>query len=133
MANNKIPIGFLSDYISQELMNYTTDVSDSVKKAVDDVSKEMFNNIKRDAPEQDGDYKGAMRLKTSFNGLYEKRKTFYVDQKSGEYRLTHLLENGHIARSGRRTKAYPHIKKNEEAAKAEFQKRVEEDIKNGKR
>ncbi len=52
--------------------------------------------------------------------------------KRPEYRLTHLLEDGHAKRDGGRTKAMPHIQKHEQDAVQEFERRVEEVIKGGK-
>lgn len=126
-----ISIEQMADIIIQELSSYTVEIAEGVKAAVDETSQELLENIKADAPELTGDYKKAMKIKTTSEDFYEKKKTWFVDAKSGEYRLTHLLENGHAKRGGGRTKAFPHIEKNEEKAQQAFTERVEGIVKNG--
>lgn len=127
---NAIDIGEIAKTIARELNTYTREVADGVKAAVDTTSKELLENTRADAPVRTGDYKKAMRVKTLHESDYEKRNRWYVDPKTGEYRLSHLLEKGHAKRNGGRVKAYPHIAKNEEKAKVAFEERVKEVIRN---
>lgn len=127
---NAIDIGEIAKTIARELNTYTRDVADGVKAAVDTTSKELLENTRADAPVRTGDYKKAMRVKTLHESDYEKRNRWYVDPKTGEYRLSHLLEKGHAKRGGGRVKAYPHIENNREKAEARFTERVKEVIRN---
>lgn len=129
---NKIDIGALAVTLAKELASYTLDVGEKVKRAADDVTKELLENIKSDAPKRTGDYKKAMKTKTERETDYSKLNRWYVDPKTGEYRLSHLLENPHKKRNGGTTRAFPHIGKNEEIAKAKFEERVKEVIQNEK-
>lgn len=129
MLANNISVGDLTDAIIRELRAYRDNITLGVKEAVDITADELYQNIKRDAPKRTGAYKKAMRLKTAYEDEFQKRKRWYVDQKSGKYRLTHLLEYGHAKRNGGRTRAFPHVEKNEQKAKEAFEQRVEEVIK----
>lgn len=123
-----VQIGKLSESLQSELALYSKEIADGVKKAVDDISEEMLRNIKADAPKRTGKYQKAMKVKTMYESASEKRNRWYVDGK--RYRLSHLLENPHATKNGGKSLAFPHIRKNEEKAKADFNKRVEEVIKN---
>ena len=128
VAKNSISIDEMADVIDKELAGYTRDVADEVKKAVDLTAKELLKNTRADAPKRTGEYKKAMAIKTRYEGLYDKRVTWYV--KAPHYRLAHLLEKGHAKRGGGRVKAYPHIEKNEAKANADLERRVKEAIEN---
>lgn len=117
-----VNIDELANLIVQSLESYTQDITDNVKKAVDTVGQEVNEEIKNHVTfkQPTGKYVKSFRVKTSFEDRYNKRNTWYV--ANGQYRLTHLLENGHALRDGGRSTAYKHIKYGDELA----QKRMEE-------
>lgn len=127
---NKIRVGVneLADTIANELGSYTKEVAKEVKKAVDKTAKELLKNIQADAPVRSGDYKKAMKTRKAVENDYNKEVEWYVEEP--HYRLSHLLEHGHAKRGGGRTKAYPHIAKNEEKMKENLVERVREAIEN---
>lgn len=106
----------LSDEILKELENYSETVTVGVKKAVDVVAKEVDTEIKSHVTfkEPTGKYVKAFRIKTTENSTFNRGKTWHV--ANGQYRLTHLLENGHALKYGGRAKSFPHIKYGEELA-----------------
>ena len=117
-----ISIDDLAAEIARELENYSQNVTDEIKKSVDVVAKEVNTEIKSRVAfkEPTGKYVKSFRIKKTYEDRYKKNSTWYVT--NGQYRLTHLLENGHAIKKGGRTQAYPHIKYGEELA----QKRMEE-------
>lgn len=129
IMGNAINIGALADTIAKELSSYTVEVAEEVKAAADETAKELLDNTRAAAPKRKGKYKKAMAIKTTRDGQFQKTNTWYV--KAPYYRLAHLLEKGHAKRNGGRTRAFPHIERNAEAAKQKFSERVERAIKNG--
>lgn len=136
-----IDIDDFASALAKELSDYTLDIAKGVRQATDDVSKEMLANIRSDSPKRkrkskrkrkNGSthkkYTSVMALKTEVDNVYELKKRWYV--KEPYYRLPHLLENPHKTRNGGRTRAFPHIKKNEEKAQKSFEQKVEGVIEN---
>lgn len=109
--------------LAKALAEYTDEVAFEVKSAVDDVSRELFSAIQLDGPERTGKYKKAMRLKTVYEDRLQKKKLWYV--AAPYYRLTHLLEFGHVKKNGGRVEARPHVSKNDEIAQKKLLARVE--------
>lgn len=123
-----VDIDGLSDAISDALRQYSDAIIDGVKKAEDVTAKECKSNLEADSPVgATGKYKNGWKVTVTKNTPLEKHTVIH----NKEYRLTHLLEDGHATRNGGRTRAFPHIKKNEEKANAAFEKRVEEVLQNG--
>lgn len=118
----------LADEIAKDLTLYGEDVAERIKKTTDKVANECNEEIKKHITfkQPTGRYVKAFRIKTSFEDKYNKRKTWYVS--GSQYRLTHLLENGHANKDGGRTKAYPHIKYGEELAKKRMEELVKEEV-----
>lgn len=124
-----ISVDKLAAELANALSAYTGEIAEEVKEAVDTTAKELLDNIRADAPKRTGKYRKAMAVKTVSENTYEKKKLWYV--KSPHYHLQHLLERGHALRNGGRSRAYPHIAKNEEKARVAFEERVERIVKNG--
>lgn len=112
----------LAAQIVAELSQYTDEVAIEVKQACKDVSKGMTENIRRDSPKKTGDYAKGWKAKIEFEDKNNIRITTY---NATDYQLTHLLEFGHAKVNGGRVEGKPHIAPNEEKAKAELVKRIE--------
>ena len=133
MSRN-IRIDELENEINEILEEYKDEVTDSTKEVVDEVSKEAYKIVKEKAPvearnsKRKGKYKKSLRVKTIVESLTEKKNVIYASGK--EYRLTHLLENGHQLIKGGRTKKIPHFKYGNDYVQKNLLKRIKDKIKN---
>lgn len=107
------------------LSEYNERVGKAVEESAQQVSKECVNKLKSSSPRKTGDYASGWGIKRMGS------KDFVVHNKT-EYRLTHLLENGHVSRNQfgtfGRVRAIPHIKPVEQWANDEFTNQVEKKI-----
>lgn len=82
-------------------------------KAIDAAADACNDTIKQYAPvskgKRAGTYKNSFEIDRAWQARHRYTAEWHV--KEPEYRLTHLLENGHLTRDGTsRTKAIKHIK-----------------------
>ena len=109
-----------------ELLNEINEsVKASVKKNIDRTSKESVQKLKNTSPKKTGSYaKGWIVKKINDMDSIVYNKT--------DYRLTHLLENGHVIKNKKgtygRTHGIKHIAPVEEWAADELPRRITEDI-----
>ena len=123
-----VNIDGLADAIVRNLREYTEDVSEGIKKAEDITAEECKENLEADSPDgKTHKYKKGWQATVTENTASSKHTIIH----NKEYHLTHLLENSHATRNGGRTRAFPHIKKNEKIANDAFEKRVMEVVENG--
>jgi hypothetical protein len=112
----KISADQFADVIEDELKLFGKDVVVGINKAARVVAK--------NSPIRTGKYSLSWSSRKESGALGEDAYTVYNKE---HYRLTHLLENGHInRRTGSRVSAIPHIATAEEAAINEFLKELEE-------
>lgn len=126
----------LTDALVSACSEYTEEVRAFVEEGVEKIGEEALKEVKELAPIYEGDNKntrkGAYRRSWTCD-LNKQRGVInaVVHAKAPYYRLTHLLENGHLNRDGTtRSKAIPHIS----IANASAEKKVNtllEDIENG--
>ena len=128
MANTQIDN--LSEAIMNELKLYSSGVNERVKEINDECMSEFVKDTKRDAPKGSRNkfYKN-ITSKTTYETQREKINTWYV--KDPEYRLTHLIKNGHATRNGGRTRANDFISSNYEKMEKEYETKVKEAVENG--
>ena len=114
----KTTVDDLSKAIQKTLAEYEGVTVDSMKAAVDKVSKEAVRELKGSSPRRTGAYaKSWAAKKARMTNKWAYQKTVY---NKDHYRLTHLLEKGHKvvgAKNGRTwVDARPHIEKVEQKA-----------------
>lgn len=111
----------LSKEIADALKTYTTEVSEGLDKAKEEVAKATVKELKASSPKKTGSYaKGWAR---------KKRGKSQVIHNRTDYQLTHLLEKGHARIGGGRVAGTPHIEPAEQKAIDEYIKQTEKVIK----
>jgi hypothetical protein len=137
----KINAKQLADTVSKLLEDYNDEVIQIMNDEGKKIAKEGAKELKRISPNS----KRTRGTRTKYNKSWSTKEdkapinakkmgaanTNTIYSKKPNYRLTHLLENGHLTRSGKRTKSYPHAKITEKNVIDRFSKNVEEAIKNG--
>ena len=116
--------------VTDILHEYTYEVQEGIQEEAQKVSKQAADELKAT--------KNTYKIRT---GKYNKGWRVNVKKGKGtinctvhngaNWQLTHLLENGHLTRSGSRTRAFIHIKPVEEKSVNKFTTNVEKIIKNG--
>lgn len=111
---NDIGIETLAAALTEACRTYTEEAVEKVESGIEQIGKEATAEVKSLSPTDKGKYK------RSWTCNIEKAKgTFVVTvhARGKEYRLTHLLEYGHMNRDGTtRARAFPHIEKANEHA-----------------
>lgn len=107
-----IEIDALASEIQGVLDNYNSQIIKGVKKETKRAMKDLVTNTKADAPvgKRKQHYKDSITSKKVMENSDSLIMRWYV--KGSDYRLTHLLENGHATRNGGRTKAFKFVSKN---------------------
>lgn len=120
--------GDLGAAIAEELTVYHEDVTNAVDAAGEKAIKKLVKLTKASAPVgARGDFKKSIAsklLKKSNRG-----NTFVWYVKAPNHRLTHLLVHGHATAKGGRTKADPFLKNALDEVLPEYEKEVEEALK----
>lgn len=111
----------LDRQLQKILDEYTDEAIDGMSEAAKEVADRAANTLKGAGPVRTGQYNRGWKVK-------EQSKTLmgcsYVIHNPKRYRLTHLLEHGHVNRDGSRTAARVHIKPVEEQVIKEFEEAV---------
>ncbi|HEL0756720.1 TPA: HK97 gp10 family phage protein [Streptococcus equi subsp. zooepidemicus] len=108
----------LANEIARALQEYSSEVEDEIDSIAEEVVTKAVQELKATSPKRFGKYAKNWRFKKNSKGSY------VIHNADPTFRLTHLLENGHVLRNGGRSKAIPHIKPVEEKVKEQFEKKV---------
>ena len=128
LANGKITIDDLADAIGKRLTVYQSETARKILGVNKSTMKRFVKITKQTAPRRTGKFAKAIRSTVEDNGITGSKGIWYVGGK--EYRLTHLLVNGHQLRQGGRTKGDPFLENALESVADEYIKGIEEAVKN---
>lgn len=124
----KVTIDSLAETISKELLNYSEVTTEKVKTAVKEAGNRVKKEIQANAPKDTGKYSSSWTVKNTRETSNSLEVTVHSRDR---YQLAHLIEFGHAKRNGGRTKAIEHIKPAEEIGLEQYEKDIEEAIRNG--
>lgn len=130
MSKN-ISIGDLGEVIAQELTIYSNNVTEGIKKEAKSKMSQLVKQTKATAPvgNRTRHYKDSIKSKKVSEDYRSVSYVWYV--AGSNYRLSHLLEDGHALRDGGRVEGTHFIAKASDPILKEYLKAVEEVIKNG--
>ena len=127
--NSGISIDQLSEEIKTALENYNKFIVEGTKQKAKESMDKIVKETKATAPKHRPRYYKHITSKQTRNNSFGAEYTWYVS--GSEYRLSHLLENGHAKRNGGRVGGTHFIKNASESIMEEYIKAIEEVIKNG--
>ena len=127
----KVSIDGLSAAIAKELEAYDRSVNEGIRKAVDRSMRQLVQETKGTAPvgHRHKHYRDSITSKVTNTSLRAYEKTWYV--KGSDYRLSHLLNNGHMLRNGDRYPGTGFITKASVSVLHDFEEAIKEVCANG--
>ena len=126
-----ISVDQLSDAVQKELTLYGENIIDGVKKQAKKSMDQLVNDTKATAPvgRRSKHYKDSIMGKKTSENDRSVSYTWYVN--GPDYRLSHLLENGHALRTGGRVEGTHFIKNASDPILEQYLKAIEEVCRNG--
>lgn len=126
-----ISVDQLAEAINKELTLYSKNVIDGVKNEAKKSMDQLVKDTKATAPvgKRKKHYRTHIKAKITQENERSVTHTWYVD--GPDYRLSHLLEDGHALRNGGRVEGTHFIKNASDPILEQYVKAVEEVIKNG--
>ena len=122
-----INITEIADAVSQVFADYCDDVVNAVNGAAEEVAKACAQDLRQNSPKDSGRYARSWKVKRQ-RGTGGKTQIWVVYNEK-HYRLTHLLERGHLKAGGEdRVRAIPHIEPARDEAEAMFEQKALEAI-----
>ncbi len=111
-AAKAIPPEQLGKAISEILLDWAENEEKKFVKAIDEAADACNRTTQQYLTKGHGLRTGNYRQHFAIERGYQSRHHYAAEWhvKEPEYRLTHLLENGHATRNGGRTKAVRHIR-----------------------
>lgn len=126
----------LASEILAELETYTESVSEAADRAVGEVAKEAQKKLKATRSAQDSNIWRKYPLGWTIKSKKKKGHRKEIVWNARHYRLTHLLENGHVIKNGTgrtygRTRSFEHIGPVNKEAQEKLEQAIMEAIEKG--
>ena len=125
MATKKASALNFDKVLGDILLEYGDEATRLCNEAVPKIAKKTVAELKKTSPTGT---RGKYAKSWTSQNTKNRNGSEAVIYSNEEYRLTHLLENGHALRNGGRAKAIPHIAPAEEKAKKELIEEIEKGI-----
>lgn len=127
----KVQIDGLADAIEKELTIYEKNVNQGIRKQTDKSMRQLVQETKATAPvgRRKKHYRESITSKVSKNSIFGYEKTWYV--RGSDYRLSHLLNNGHQLRDGGRYEGTKFITKASVSVIKDYEEAIKEVLKDG--
>ena len=113
--------------IKDILNEYSSDIQNGITEKAFEVAEKGKNELKATSPKRTGNYSKGWRVDKR-NGKGFVHATIY---NATNWQLTHLLEKSHLLRNGKKSTPKVHIEPVEKKCITEYEKDVEQVIKNG--
>ncbi len=126
-AAKAVPPDQLGHALSEVLLGWADSQEKEFVKAIDAAAEACNDTAKQYAPvsnrRRPGTYRNSFAIDKGWQARHHYAAEWHVE--APEYRLTHLLENGHLTRDGtHRAKAVKHIKYGRQTAEQVLQERL---------
>ena len=128
-----ISVNQLSEAISKELTLYNDKVTQRIKDEAKKSMDQLVKDTKATAPvgKRKKHYRSSIRSKLVSENARSVSYVWYVG--GSDYRLSHLLENGHALRNGGRVEGTHFIKNASDPIIEKYIQAIEEVVRNGER
>lgn len=133
MSDSKVQISQLASEVLKAMDEYTEEVTEKVQQAVRDVGRDTARNLRAVNQVTGSNVWKRYPSGWAVKNTARKGKQIAEVHNKDHYRLTHLLENGHVIKNGTgrtygNTRAFPHIEAVDKKSVELLDKKIREAI-----
>lgn len=130
-TNKKVSIDGLAAAVANEFKLYEKHIIEGIREETDKSMRQLVKETKATAPvgHRKKHYRDSISSKVTNSSLRAYEKTWYV--RGSDYRLSHLLNNGHMLRDGGRYEGTGFITKSSISVIENYEKAIREVLERG--